>query len=341
MATADELLLTTTEQVDKTLTINFDTRTITIPGTIKVLGVESDDDVHRLEFRVARYYCEFDLSEFDIRINYMNAKGSGDMYIVDDLAIADDNETMTFTWLVDRFAFREKGDVKFIVCMKKYDDKGEVVKEFNTTIAKLPVLEGLETETAVISSNTSLFDQLLNRLYAVEAATGMGNGAYYNVIKMTENEDGVVFTIVNQDGETEALVKHGEAGYSPVRGVDYWTADDQSAMKTYIDTWAPHTLTATLLASGWNSNQQTVRIPSIGEESIVIVAPEPTEGNYTAYNEAMIRCVSQATGSLTFQCEAIPSVDLIANIAIFYSDDTVDANNFTVTDDGKGNVTIS
>ena len=157
MATADELL--STIDTDKTLIIDKDLRTIIIPSSVKNLGVESDDDVLRLKFSMPRMYGDVDLSDFSIYINYMNAKNTGDVYVVDDKTIADD--TITFSWLVGRVALAYKGSVRFIVCMKKHDDGSNVIQEYNTTIASLPVLEGLETGETVIQQNPDIIEMLL------------------------------------------------------------------------------------------------------------------------------------------------------------------------------------
>ena len=157
MATADELL--STLDTDKTLIIDKDLRIITIPSSVKNLGVESDDDVLRLKFSMPRMYGDVDLSDFSIYINYMNAKNTGDVYVVDDKTIADD--TITFSWLVGRVALAYKGSVRFIVCMKKHDDGSNVIQEYNTTIASLPVLEGLETGETVIQQNPDIIEMLL------------------------------------------------------------------------------------------------------------------------------------------------------------------------------------
>ena len=157
MATADELL--STIDTDKTLIIDKDLRTIIIPSSVKNLGVESDDDVLRLKFSMPRMYGDVDLSDFSIYINYMNAKNTGDVYVVDDKTIADD--TITFSWLVGRVALAYKGNVRFIVCMKKHDDNSNVIREYNTTIASLPVLEGLETGETVIQQNPDIIEMLL------------------------------------------------------------------------------------------------------------------------------------------------------------------------------------
>lgn len=167
MATADELL--STLDTDKTLIIDKDLRIITIPSSVKNLGVESDDDVLRLKFSMPRMYGDVDLSDFSIYINYMNAKNTGDVYVVDDKTIADD--TITFSWLVGRVALAYKGNVRFIVCMKKHDGDSNVIQEYNTTIASLPVLEGLETGETVIQQNPDIIEMLLTSLEPLVGTT--------------------------------------------------------------------------------------------------------------------------------------------------------------------------
>ena len=167
MATADELL--STLDTDKTLIIDKDLRIITIPSSVKNLGVESDDDVLRLKFSMPRMYGDVDLSDFSIYINYMNAKNTGDIYVVDDKTIADD--TITFSWLVGRVALAYKGNVRFIVCMKKHDGDSNVIQEYNTTIASLPVLEGLETGETVIQQNPDIIEMLLTSLEPLVGTT--------------------------------------------------------------------------------------------------------------------------------------------------------------------------
>lgn len=147
------------------IVINDDLRTMTIPADIVLLGVESDDDVNKIPFQMPKEYSGFDLSTFSARINYMNANGDGDVYVVDDLAVdGDDPSLMTFTWLVGRNACAYKGNTKFIVCLKLFasDGSGTVLREFNTTVYSLPVLEGLETTEAVVQQNADIIEYLEN-----------------------------------------------------------------------------------------------------------------------------------------------------------------------------------
>ena len=146
---------------NRVLVIDSDLRTIEIPGTIKNLGVESDDDVNRLYFQMPKTYGEFDLSEFDIRINYKNGN-VGDKYAVEDKTV--EGDVITFSWLVGKNAVRTKGATQFIVCLKKSDASGVVQQEFNTTVASLNVLEGLETTEQVIQANADIIEQILKKI---------------------------------------------------------------------------------------------------------------------------------------------------------------------------------
>ena len=153
-------------------TIDNDLRTITIPSGLQTIGVESDEDVRRLNFQMPKQYGEVDLSEFNIRINFLNANNSGDVYAVTDKAASGDN--ITFSWLVGRNALAYRGSIRFIVCLKKADAEGVVQQEFNTTIAQLTVLEGLETTEAVVAENPDIIEQILQRLDELEENGGGG-----------------------------------------------------------------------------------------------------------------------------------------------------------------------
>lgn len=144
---------------DTRLTVDLYSRVITIPASIKNLGVENDDEVFRLPFAMPRYYGEFDLSEFKVKINYLNAKSEGDIHEPEDVTIADDE--ITFSWLVGRHAYTKAGTVEFNVCLKKYSEENifEVIQEFNTTPTTLSVLKGLETTERIVSEHLDILEQ--------------------------------------------------------------------------------------------------------------------------------------------------------------------------------------
>ena len=79
--------------------INSNTRQFSIPGSDLVFGVVADSDAERKHFQCPRYVGDnLDLAACFIRINYRNANGKEDFYLVDDMAI--DGENITFSWLL-------------------------------------------------------------------------------------------------------------------------------------------------------------------------------------------------------------------------------------------------
>lgn len=156
------------EEEEELFVIDNELRTITIPSNIQNVGVESDEDVRRLRFQMPKQYGEVDLSAFDVRVNYLNANKEGDVYVVTDKEVSGDH--MTFSWLLGRNAMAYKGTIRFIVCLKKIDEDGIVQQEFNTTVAQLAVLEGLETMEKIIQENEDLIEVILKQLDDVSGA---------------------------------------------------------------------------------------------------------------------------------------------------------------------------
>ena len=76
------------------------------------------------------------------------------------------------------------------------------------------------------------------------------------------------------------------------------------------------TQTVSLSSSGWTLSGgvyvQTVNVSGVTVNSIVIVASSP--GNAKVYGECGVKCVSQTSGSLTFNADTKPTVSLTVNI---------------------------
>lgn len=166
MSLANDLLRSmTVEEEDKTLVIDHYTRSIIIPKSITTLGVENDDEVLRLDFRMPRYLGMVDLSKFGIRVNYINANGDDGFYKVTDSRVVGDN--ILFSWLVGPTATAYKGTTSFNVKMVTTDSQSNVLNEYNTAIAKLPVLEGMTVGTDVITRYIDILEQWESRLFGI------------------------------------------------------------------------------------------------------------------------------------------------------------------------------
>ena len=102
-----------------------------------------------------------------------------------------------------------------------------------------------------------------------QTATSTEDGGA-NIITVTKT-DGTssTFTVKNgSKGSTGATGAAGEDGYTPVRGTDYWTADDIAAIQSYIDEKAAALQSKSITDSGGHFTSDTVEgaLQEVGAE---------------------------------------------------------------------------
>lgn len=211
--TAEELLLQNYNSVDPysaqdgKCIINPETRTISIPTTYQLLGVESDEKVERIEFQCPKIVGDnIDLSQLQIRINYQNAGNEKDQYIVDD--VATDGDNITFSWILSRKVTAYMGTVQFIVCAVKVSGS-TITNEWNTTLAKAEVLEGLEVDDPTPSEEQSdviaQLIEMMNDTYdksnqALSTAESIISGELQEIVPTVDNHI-IVFNYISHRGE--------------------------------------------------------------------------------------------------------------------------------------------
>lgn len=98
-----------------------------------------------------------------------------------------------------------------------------------------------------------------------------------------------------------------------VTGLASPSAEADAATKQYVD-GRKRTAAATLSAASWTGKEQTVPVPGVTADNTVLVTPAPS--SHVAYNEAMVYCCAQESGSLRFACDEVPALDLAVNILI-------------------------
>lgn len=164
MPTVDELLNASNEVT--TCTINPDTREIIVPEKYKVLGVFSDEKVTKIPFTCPRVVGNnVDLTEYNLYINYQNASGASNAYLIDDIVVSGDN--ITFSWLLSRYVTFSPGVVKYSFCAKKLN--GDTISnEWNTTIATGLVIQGLEATREIIEENPDIIEALISKAHTHE-----------------------------------------------------------------------------------------------------------------------------------------------------------------------------
>ena len=184
--------------------IDNDLRIVTIPKDGNIIGVVGDKNTNRVNFRMPRYYNGFDMSEFQVRVNYKNVNQKTSYYEVNDLTTAVKTETtdedkLLFTWLVDSDVCEAHGNVDFSVRMLKTADDGTIIQEFNTTIATGLVLEGLDAYVSGIKNNVDLLNRLRADVYVdvLNKIGGTGGGGSSTAIPLIstfeklENDSGI------------------------------------------------------------------------------------------------------------------------------------------------------
>lgn len=153
------------------LEIDAKTREIQIPDGEILFGVESDEKAERKYFRVLKDVGnDIDLSTLQMRVIYQNASGTDegkDIYIVTDMHVSGDY--VEFSWELSRKVTKYKGNVNFIICAIRVNPDGTITNEWNTTIAKGAVKQGLEvtTDTGQEEQARDYLTQLQNELLKV------------------------------------------------------------------------------------------------------------------------------------------------------------------------------
>ena len=223
MATALDLLMSTNEDANLLseesyiCTIDAKTRVIFVPSTIVVGGVQSDKNAERIKFSCPKIVGDnLDLSKFSVRINFENVSSVDfnvsikDQYICDDVAV--DGENVTFSWLIGKNAARYMGTVRFIVCAVKTDSDSNISVEWNTAIAEVPVLEGIEIDQPQIGQEEKdVINQLLEltKNTSAEAVQNV-NSAKEQAIKDIQSVSQPDTTLTIEGGLAEAKAT-GEA----------------------------------------------------------------------------------------------------------------------------------
>ena len=161
MPTIDELLNASNEVA--TCTVNPDTREIIVPEKYKILGVFSDEKVTKIPFTCPKVVGNnVDLTEYNLYINYQNAIGRHNAYLVDDVAVSGDN--ITFSWLLSRDVTLSSGVVKYSLCAKKLNGDS-ISNEWNTTIANGVVIQGLEATQAIVEENSDIIEAIISKAH--------------------------------------------------------------------------------------------------------------------------------------------------------------------------------
>lgn len=170
MSKADELLNSLSDDDISLQLANPDTephiiigddRFISVPKELQRIAVQYDHNVETVTFDCPRYWDGLDMSQLYIYINYQRKDRVVGCYKATDVTVDEnDSSIMHFNWTISQNVSLVKGDLKFLVCIRKADAEGNEVNHWNSELnTEMYVSEGLETGEAVVEPYPDIISQ--------------------------------------------------------------------------------------------------------------------------------------------------------------------------------------
>ena len=171
MSKADELLNSLSEDdislqlADPTtephIVIDAKSRIVSVPKELQRIAVQYDHDVETVTFDCPRYWDGLDMSQLYIYVNYQRKDRVVGCYKATNITVDETDPTiMHFDWTISRNVSLVKGEMKFLVCIKKADDEGNEENHWNSELnTEMYVSEGLETSETVLEPYPDVISQ--------------------------------------------------------------------------------------------------------------------------------------------------------------------------------------
>ena len=198
-------------------------RTVSVPSKGKIAGVRKDRDVNVIIFQVPAEYKGTDLTNFSIRVNYVNANNEVNYATITD--IIENGEVIKFAWLLTYDVTQYKGTVKFSVDMFKTAHGGTILQDFHSTIATMEVLDGQDANEHIdpedtVDILTHLEDELTDHADALKS----------DLEDYVETVEGEMTDLKNAAAESaDAAAGSARSASGSASTADYW----QRQARTY------------------------------------------------------------------------------------------------------------
>lgn len=323
MPTLEELLAFNGSDEDICI-ISDITRMISIPANVQNLGVESDQDVKRIYFKAPRYVGDnIDLMSLRLYVNYRNAGGEEDAFIVDESETEVVEDNIIFSWLLSRRVTAYKGKVDFIVCGKRVDDGGNLTNEWNTTLAHLNVLEGLEVYAVPTQSEQDIITQLLSLM---QESVNEAQGTIGKVTALKEETQSIKESAVTE------TTKIKDDARVEIQAISDKAVEDTTAIKTATQSIADKAVTDTTKIK----TEAEISLKSIADKAVQDTTKIKTDAlvETEAVREQAVRDVTAVkvaaeTSTTEIANKAKTDTQAIANKAV---EDTTAVKNQAVID---------
>lgn len=176
MATAEELLARLANPATEPHIVIGVDRVIEVPDELKRIAVQFDHNIETVTFDCPRYWDGNDMSQMKIYINYKTPDNRVGSYHSEEVSIdTADTNIMHFTWTISKNVTSVKGNLSFLVCIKKTDSSGNEVNHWNSELNReMTISEGLECAETILDDYPDIITYLLTRMEELEALNGIG-----------------------------------------------------------------------------------------------------------------------------------------------------------------------
>ena len=286
--TTDEIAAYSADSTSEPHIIIGSDRYITVPESLKRIGVQFDHNVETVTFDCPRYWDGLDMSKMIIYINYMLPGGIRAAYIAENISVDESDSTMMhFTWTISNHVTMTKGTLSFLVCIKKTDDEGNEVNHWNSELNReMFISEGMECQEIALSEYPDIITQLLTRMTMVEqiniqaeemeTLVLQANGAAQFAITTKNEIESLKFDI---DGSAaEIRDSYANAIKGNVKG-EVVRVDDVSPLEHEVKCWVhgKNLFNTACITVGEGAANNSVT--AVGEGFIDITSKEPYDGN--------------------------------------------------------------
>lgn len=136
-------------------------RVISVPKELRRIAVQFDHNVETVTFDCPRYWDGLDMSELAVYINYMRKDREVGSYKATNVTVDNINSNiMHFDWTISRNVSLIKGELKFLVCIRKSDTDGNEENHWNSELNnEMYISEGLEADESMFEPYPDIISQ--------------------------------------------------------------------------------------------------------------------------------------------------------------------------------------
>ena len=180
-------------------------RRVSVPERLRRIAVQFDHNIETVEFDCPRYWDGCDMSEMRVYINYRRSDRAVGSYRAYDIVVDEnDSSVMHFKWTITKNVTMAKGQISFLVCIKKADEDGNEENHWNSELCQdMYVSEGLEAGDAIVESYPDIIQQLDDRNRAAvkevmdELLANRDAGLFNPTVEATRIAGGYILSITS------------------------------------------------------------------------------------------------------------------------------------------------